>query len=253
MRHVCVGSLVFGKGMPKICIPLMGETLEQIQQELEQIRKLPADLVEWRMDACREMNGAEDAVRLLREIRRVSSVPVLCTFRTKQEGGLWAVSPGEYVSLLESVIGSGCADLVDIELSAGDAVPGLLALAKGHGVCTVVSSHDFHTTPCAEELYSRMKTMAELGADLPKVAVMPHTAEDVLTLLQATCRANRDFGPVITMSMGALGAVSRVAGKTFGSCLTFGTATRASAPGQLEARQLHEMLLALHSNREGNA
>ena len=44
------------------------------------------------------------------------------------------------------------------------------------------------------------------------------------------------------MSMGALGAVSRLSGEVFGSALTFGSAARASAPGQVEAGKLAQAL-----------
>jgi 3-dehydroquinate dehydratase-1 len=52
--------------------------------------------------------------------------------------------------------------------------------------------------------------------------------------------------PAVTMSMGPLGAVSRVAGETFGSCLTFGTVGESSAPGQLDAAGLRATLELLH-------
>jgi 3-dehydroquinate dehydratase-1 len=48
------------------------------------------------------------------------------------------------------------------------------------------------------------------------------------------------------MSMGSLGMISRISGELFGSALTFGSAKKASAPGQLEAEQLHKILHLLH-------
>ena len=42
--------------------------------------------------------------------------------------------------------------------------------------------------------------------------------------------------PVITMSMGAMGVISRVSGRLTGSCMTFGSAGRASAPGAASRR-----------------
>ena len=52
--------------------------------------------------------------------------------------------------------------------------------------------------------------------------------------------------PVITMSMGALGAVSRLAGETFGSAMTFANPGQASAPGQVSLNIVNEVLDALH-------
>ena len=48
--------------------------------------------------------------------------------------------------------------------------------------------------------------------------------------------------PVITMSMGDYGKVSRVAGKSFGSAMTFGCLGKASAPGQINVDDLRAIL-----------
>jgi len=50
--------------------------------------------------------------------------------------------------------------------------------------------------------------------------------------------------PLITMSMGAIGAVTRFCGGAFGSAATFGvtSGTTASAPGQPSAEVLKEKL-----------
>ena len=69
----------------------------------------------------------------------------------------------------------------------------------------------------------------------------------MLTLLDATLTMKEHYPdtPVITMSMGPLGAVSRISGELFGSALTFGTAGTASAPGQLPAPALSAFLQQL--------
>lgn len=73
------------------------------------------------------------------------------------------------------------------------------------------------------------------GADIAKLAVMPNTPLDVVRLLQATAEVKEEAPdyPLITMAMGGLGAVSRISGQVFGSCMTFASFGKASAPGQL--------------------
>lgn len=90
--------------------------------------------------------------------------------------------------------------------------------------------------------------MKKLGADVAKLACMPQSAKDVLTLLSATEHVKSQYPdePLITMSMGKLGAVSRISGEIFGSCLTFGSAKQASAPGQIEVTMLQKILKVLH-------
>ena len=75
----------------------------------------------------------------------------------------------------------------------------------------------------------------------------------MLTLLAAT-RAYVGPGgrvPAITMAMGPLGVVSRLAGETFGSAVTFGTVGAASAPGQVDARALRAVLDLVHEAQAG--
>ena len=90
--------------------------------------------------------------------------------------------------------------------------------------------------------------MQECGADIVKIAVMPQSKKDVLTLLLATEEMVREHAkcPVFTMSMSEVGVVSRICGEAFGSALTFGAVKKASAPGQLGAEELRMVLKILH-------
>jgi 3-dehydroquinate dehydratase-1 len=70
----------------------------------------------------------------------------------------------------------------------------------------------------------------------------------VLTLLRATLRASREsLIPLIAVSMGPHGAMSRILGFAFGSALTFGVAASESAPGQMP---LGEMRAAIEAARK---
>jgi 3-dehydroquinate dehydratase-1 len=56
--------------------------------------------------------------------------------------------------------------------------------------------------------------------------------------------------PLISMSMGSLGSISRIAGENFGSAVTFATVGAASAPGQFPIRELRMMMDALHGKNQ---
>lgn len=114
----------------------------------------------------------------------------------------------------------------------------------------VASNHDFHKTPSQDEIVSRLCKMQELGADIPKIAVMPQNKKDVLTLLSATEEMVREHAsrPIITMSMAGTGVISRLCGEVFGSALTFGAVGKASAPGQMGASELRTVLTLLHES-----
>ena len=151
----------------------------------------------------------------------------------------------QYRDILLDTISTGCFDLVDAEVSRGDELMKALAVAsRQSGVKLLASCHNFNSTPPKEDIVQLLCKMQELGADIVKYAVMPTCERDVLTLLDATLTMKEEHPntPVITMSMGRLGAISRICGELFGSCLTFATAGNASAPGQLPAAVVKEML-----------
>lgn len=252
MTSVTVRKVTLGQGKPKICVPLMGKNQEEIERAAKEVKKLPADLVEWRADGFSDVLSAQAVVQSLALIRRIlgEDVPVLFTVRTKKEGGAANLSAQEYSRCAYSAIEGG-ADLLDVEMSAGkETVFAIIQEAHRQGKKVILSSHDFSYTPKEEEMLSRLCRMQEWGADITKLAVMPKDASDVLRLLSVTLAMKETYAdrPFITMSMGKDGLISRLCGETFGSCLTFGCGTKASAPGQMEARALRGILDAVHES-----
>lgn len=242
---VTVRNLVLGNGTPKICVPLTGTDINGLVDEVREVRQSPADMAEWRVDYFLGANDIENVAQALRAIRQaLGDMPLLFTFRTKAEGGVSDISVSHYAALNKAAAESGCVDLIDIELfTSGDTLCELVEIARANGMKTVMSNHDFEKTPSAAEMAERLKKMCALGADLPKIAVMPRSIDDVLSLLSVTNAVSSELNrPIVTMSMGEMGVITRVAGAYFGSCLTFGAVRRASAPGQLAAADLKTAL-----------
>ena len=142
-------------------------------------------------------------------------------------------------------------DLVDVEAFTGDEiVTSIISHAHANGVKVIASNHDFDATPEKDEIVRRLRMMQDYGADIPKMAVMPTCKKDVLTLLEATLEMSEQYAdrPIITMSMAGTGVVSRLTGETFGSALTFGAASKASAPGQIGVHELKQVLDIIHKS-----
>ena len=247
---VTVRGVTIGSGCPKICVPVLGRSEADILSSARTALDCRPDVVEWRMDWFENVERTDAAISVLRQLRHLfDSTPLLCTFRSIREGGEQELAPDHYVNLLCCVSDSGDADLVDVELFSGpDVVSQIVTRAHQTGVAVIGSSHDFNQTPPEEEIISRLEQMAVLGCDVAKIAVMPQNARDVLTLLSATERMHTKHPeiPIITMSMGQLGMVSRLCGEVFGSSLTFGSAGQASAPGQAPVQALRQVLELLH-------
>ncbi len=249
MKPVIVRKLKIGEGMPKICVPIVGMTKEQIVKEAEYVRTLPGDLIEWRVDWFEhvfEYACVEEMLFVLRE--KLGDLPLLFTFRSKQEGGEKECDEKTYVELNQIAVKTGCIDLVDVELFTGEkSVKAIVETAHENDVKVIISNHDFEKTPEKEEIVRRLFTMRKAGADLPKIAVMPKTRNDVLTLLSATEEVSETIDcPIITMSMSGIGMVSRLCGEVVGSAVTFGAGEKASAPGQIGADDLKKILKILH-------
>lgn len=251
-KTITVKGLTIGEGPPKICVPMVGETLPQLKEEAVYLKTLDLDVVEWRADFFHEVEDIAKVEATLGEIRtNLDDIPLIFTFRSKKEGGEKEVTSEYYFELNKAVTETGLADIIDVELfNDENAVKDLVESAHGHNVNVIISNHDFDKTPSKDEIVSRLRKAQELGGDLPKIAVMPTSATDVLTLLDATNTMNEQYAdrPIITMSMAGKGVISRLAGEMFGSALTFGAAKKASAPGQVAVTDLRKVLTLLHTN-----
>ena len=225
------------------------EAQSAILEKAAEFSTLRADCVEWRVDLFEAAADPGAVVHCLAKLRvLLKEKLLLVTLRTKEEGGSIPVSHEGYLRFLRTVLDTDCADLIDIEFfTAGADLPALVQDAHTAGVKVVCSSHDFHKTPPKAEMVSRMVAMQQAGADLPKLAVMPQSRADVLELLAATAEMtdHHPETPVITMSMGALGAVSRLCGEAFGSAMTFANPGTASAPGQVGLDVVNAVLNSL--------
>lgn len=248
---VVVRNLTIGTGKPKVIVPIVGATREEIVAKAESFSAYEIDMVEWRVDFYEDVFEEEKLLETLKQLRAaLGETPLLFTFRTKNEGGEKAITPEAYLALNTAVAKSGNADLIDVEIFMGDdVVKANIEAIHAANVLVVGSNHDFFKTPDQADIVSRLTKMDEMGADIPKIAVMPQSRQDVLVLFAATAEANDKIErPLITMSMSPVGGVTRICGEVFGSSMTFGMVGKASAPGQIPVERLQEALNILHES-----
>jgi 3-dehydroquinate dehydratase-1 len=247
-----VRGVRIGEGIPKIIVPIVETTRKEIIRKAESLADVRVDSVEWRADWFEEAADSAAVDEVLKELRgALGNTPLLFTFRTLREGGEKAIDPQDYAALNISMARSGFADLIDVEIFTGDEiVREIIESAHERGVKIVGSNHDFDRTPEKEEIVGRLKKMQQMGADIPKIAVMPQSRKDVLTLLLATEEMTAEYAdrPIITMSMSGTGLISRLCGEVFGSSCTFGAVGKASAPGQMNAEDLDTVLALIHKS-----
>lgn len=249
-KKLTIRGVTIGEGPPKICVPITGSSLSEIKEEIALLKTLDFDVIEWRVDFFKKSDLPEEVLNVMGEIRSsMPNTPLIFTFRTKNEGGQKDIKLERYIELNQLAVKSGQVDLLDVELFSGEeTVKTLIEAAHASKVLVILSNHDFSKTPPKEELISRLRLGQQWGGDLPKIAVMPKSAADVLTLLDATWTMYEKYAdrPIITMSMAGKGMISRLAGGIFGSAMTFGSARKASAPGQIPAAELRKILTLLN-------
>ena len=121
MNPVIVRNVKIGEGIPKICVPIVGVTQEEIIEEAKNIATLPTDIVEWRADWYKDVFSFEAVRSVLKALREIlQEKPVLFTIRPAKEGGEKAIDNATYIALNKAVIESGDIDLLDVELFSGD-------------------------------------------------------------------------------------------------------------------------------------
>lgn len=252
-KPVLIKHIKIGEGMPKICVPLTGTSKTQVCREAEAAKEAGADLVEWRADFYEGLKDQDQVIAAAKELSQVlGEVPLLFTVRTEKEGGNSSMETEEYQELLKAVAASGAVDLFDVEaLEEEEEKKTLIREIQERGGKVIASSHDFEKTDDWESLLERFSRLDKSGADILKMAVMPRSFEDVTRLMQVTNEeTQRTEKPLIAMSMGNTGSISRIAGENFGSALTFATVGKASAPGQFPIKELRMMMDALHEKNK---
>lgn len=249
-RTITVKDKTIGGSEPLVCLPLVAQTAADLMDQAAELMTLSPDLLEWRIDGFDRVDNSGDSLQALADLRAATqSVPIIFTCRIHSEGGLRKMNPETRLNLICAAIETGHLDIVDIELcNPPDFIQAVLDTAGKNNVSVILSFHDFEKTPEESVILKRLMQAQNLGAHIAKAAVMPKNMADVLVLINATFKA-RIQGlqiPLVTMSMGAQGVVTRLAGGLFGSDITFAIGKNASAPGQIHIEKLRQAMALLY-------
>lgn len=242
---------------PKIIIPITDPTRDGIINRAEIFARLDADMAEWRVD---HFVGYErEIVSLVKELKqRLRGKSLIVTLRTGSEGGEENGARFDYENLLTGVAKSGAADYIDVEIRRDpQTVQRIISASHSAGTKIIGSYHDFSRTPGEEEILTSLREAKRAGADVGKFACMPADGEeqgreDAATLLSATERMKKECPefPLITMSMGEAGKVTRLYGGLYGSGASFGCVGNPSAPGQIELDEMRTVFDKIYAGKK---
>ena len=208
----------------KLIVSVMPRSLEEAQA-LDATRYLDADIIEWRADYLPKEAILQVAPAIF---EKFAGRELVFTLRTRSEGGEIDLSPEEYIHLIKEVAQFYQPDYIDFEYySYKDVFEEMLDFPN-----LVLSYHNFQETP--ENMMEILSELTILNPKLVKVAVMAHTEQDVLDLMNYT-RGFKTLNPeqeYVTISMGKVGKVSRITADVTGSSWSFASLDEVSALGR---------------------
>ncbi|HIE0670561.1 TPA: type I 3-dehydroquinate dehydratase [Acinetobacter nosocomialis] len=230
----------------KTIVPITAKTKEQALAQAQVIANTAdADLAEFRIDLLSFASDTKQVIALGHELKKIlGNKPLIATIRTKNEGGQLEISDGDYGKTYQAYLKNPFMDWLDVEMFRDQKVVSeIVQKAHQKKVLVVMSNHDFQKTPSEDEIEKRLLKQDQMGADILKIAVMPKSKQDVFTLMNATLKVSQQTTkPLLTMSMGQLGTISRVATANMGGSYSFGMIGQASAPGQIDVTKLKQIL-----------
>jgi len=230
----------------KTIVPITAKTKEQALAQAQVIANTAdADLAEFRIDLLSFANDTKQVIALGHELKKIlGNKPMIATIRTKNEGGQLEISDADYGKTYQAYLKNPFMDWLDVEMFRDQkVVSDIVQKAHQKNVLVVMSNHDFQKTPSQDEIEKRLLKQDQMGADILKIAVMPKSKQDVFTLMNATLKVSQQTTkPLLTMSMGQLGTISRVATANMGGSYSFGMIGEASAPGQIDVTKLKQIL-----------
>ncbi|ENX06113.1 type I 3-dehydroquinate dehydratase [Acinetobacter courvalinii] len=230
----------------KTIVPITAKTRQQAIAQAKVIAaNADADLAEFRIDLINFASDRKQVIALGHELKQIlGTKPLIATIRTHNEGGQLTISDADYGKTYQAYLQQPFMDMLDVEMFRDQQIVNdTVKMAHAKKVLIVMSNHDFQKTPPESEIIKRLLKQDELGADILKIAVMPQNKQDVFTLMNATLKVSQQSKkPLLTMSMGKLGTISRIATANMGGSFSFGMIGEASAPGQIDVTQLKQFL-----------
>lgn len=211
----------------------MPRSLDEANQ-IETVKYEHADIIEWRADFLPKEAIIEVAPAIF---EKFPGREIIFTLRTEKEGGQISLTDEEYIGLIKEVSSLYRPDYIDFEyFSYKGSLSEMLDFPN-----LILSYHNFQETP--DNLMEILSELTALTPRVVKVAVMPQTEQDVLDLMNFT-RGFKVLNPeqdYVTMSMGKLGQVSRIASDLTGSSWTFASSDEESAPGQIALADMYKI------------
>ena len=192
------------------------------------------DYIELRLDSIKKLSS-QIAGEIIEDVKEITSVPIILTNRSENEGGLNVLTEEERVKIL--VDNASLVEMTDIEYFTDEKLRQEVINASNK---TIISYHNFEKTPSFDYLDEIVKESFKIG-DIPKIALKPNNIEDTYTVLKLLME-NKG---IIAISMDDLGSYTRIIAPVMGAPVTYASITEESAPGQFDVKTTSDMIKKL--------
>jgi len=204
------------------------------QETNAQIKNLGVGLLELRVDLFKKCEPAYTIAQIRQ--RKLLKIPLLLTLRNqKKEGAVRIFSDELKWQIITAAL--PLVDIIDIEFSS-PLLKQVLLLAHKLKKRVIVSSHYLQGMP--HDLGSIFKKSLSTRADIVKIAAKASSFDDVMTMMSFTHRHRKHA--LITVSLGPMGAISRLILPAAGSRYTYTFLNKPTASGQVDVKTLRSHL-----------
>jgi len=189
-------------------------------------KKIGVDIFELRIDRFDNLQP-NFLITTIKNLKKKTKLPLLATIRRNEETNFRPpkhnLSEEKRFHLFQQII--PYVDGIDIELQAKEIISRVVNLAKKRGAhpkkkTVIVSYHNFKETPGNNKLNQIVKQAKKYHADIVKLTLYAKNFDDVARLMCFTYQC--PYKPLVSISLGRIGNISRIIGSFFGSCLTYG-------------------------------
>jgi 3-dehydroquinate dehydratase / shikimate dehydrogenase len=221
----------------KICVPVSERVAGRLKEAIDRAASV-ADIIEIRLDYL-EGRDFNEALQLLPTLLSGINKKFILTYRPEDQGGQHPLAYRDRYAFWSKYGTEPISTLIDIELDlALDLMAGSVPIKWKHVVC---SYHDFNGVPSElNEIYERL---SRTPSKVLKLAVKANTITDCIPVLNLIERARNEGREIIVIAMGEAGLLTRILAPSLGAFLTFASSDpiHATAPGQISARDMHEL------------
>ncbi len=219
-------------------VPIATEDIKDCLEIIKQANKL-ADAIELRLDYFEELSEKD-----LSKLFKACAKPVLCTCRSKGEGGKFGGSEAEMSKVLCKAVSFAPA-FVDIEAGVKKGFRKKVSeAAKKKGAKVILSKHFISATPSLEELSRVMHKMAEERPFAVKIVCLARTEQDSAKIIALHHEAKDKGIRLIAFCMGEKGRESRFLSLLAGGFAAFASLGKGfeSAEGQIPITEMRKII-----------